>query len=52
MVLRSIYFDSFWWKQAKAKAQKSHVPLAVVVRQLLKAWVKGDVTVSIDDNGD
>lgn len=49
MVLRSMHVDLFWWNQAKAKAERNRIPLAVIIRQLVKAWVKGDISVTLNN---
>jgi len=47
---KSIFVDPAEWEQAKRKADASDIPLAVVVRHLVRAWLEGKISIVI--NGD
>ena len=50
MTRKSIFVDPAEWEQAKRKADASDIPLAVVVRHLVRAWLEGKISIVI--NGD
>lgn len=52
MVLRSINFDLATWNAAKAKAKSTRTPLAVVIRHLVRLWLKGEIIVTIDEENE
>lgn len=49
MVLRSIYFDVDLWTEAMAKAKRTRVPLAIIIRKLVASWLKGEISIKIND---
>jgi hypothetical protein len=52
MVLRTINFDLTTWNAAKAKAKSTRTPLAVVIRHLVRLWIKGEIIVTIDEENE
>jgi hypothetical protein len=50
LVQRSLQVDMNIWRLALAKARTNNLSISSIVRQLLKAWVEGRVSITI--NGD
>jgi hypothetical protein len=48
LVRKTLFVDPDTWQQALRKAKNSGLSLALVVRQLLKAYVNGDVKITIN----
>lgn len=49
MVMRSVYFELSTWQQAMGKARRTGVPLAIIIRKLVKDWLNGKITIIIND---
>lgn len=49
MVMRSVYFELSIWQQAMSKAKRTGIPLAIIIRKLVKDWLAGKITITIND---
>lgn len=58
MITKSISIDKETWNSARERAQKEHLSLSGVIRELLKQWLSGSLggiiyqTYEIRDNSD
>lgn len=48
MVLKSVYFEQVMWD--RAKRQSGMIPLAAIIRKLVKLWLEGKI--NLDDYDD
>lgn len=52
MVARLINFQPSLYDDAMAKAKRSGVPLAFVVRHLLRLWLKGEIEIVLKNENE